>query len=401
MNRPPKKIALPFWLESLALLIIPFEETLSLSIGSVLRIVNLLVLFTGIVFAVSRGKKAEIRSSTARLCLFYVFMVSSVIWCKYFGLYFDRLSTYSLGVALIVVLQMLEPNESEQDLLVSALWLGGVAVSLMILYSGSATISIGGRETIVLFGRQVDPNYLSFSIVISSAINFYYLVSREYKVFVKIVLGFLQFVLASTIIALGSRGAFLSTAVVLACMVLNTQYKRNAWLKKSILVICALAVASVFYMSILETGGEMSRFTVDNLLGKGVYGTAKRADIWAHAIEQFQKRPLLGYGLGSAPSAIAEVYRYVGTHNSYLMILLEFGIIGFILFCNWQIPWIWNLYHRPNRIYFFMELAVLCFIMFIEGFPTKAFWGVHIVMFVGSCRSRYSSDSTEEYLCKI
>lgn len=400
MRKPREKVALPFWFESLALLIIPFEEALALSIGSMLRIVNFMTLATGIMYLRFRNKRAVINANTARLLMFYLWMVVSVIWCQYDGLYLDRLSTYSLGLALIVVLQLLEPNQRERDLLVASLWISGVIASMTILYSTSLTVNVGGRETIKLFGRQVDPNYLAFSLVLSSVINVCYLLSCKYKTGTKVGLGLTQFILASAIVALGSRGAFLSTVVVMAAIILLAQYQKNAFFKKVLLIGCALSIALVFYQGVLETGGEMSRFTIDNLLGRGEYGTAKRTEIWSYAVEQFKTRPMLGFGMGSAPYAIKAVYRFVGTHNSYLMILLEYGLIGFMLFCVWQILWLRSLCRRKNRVYFFMGLAILCFIMFIEGFPTKAFWGVHIVMFTGTCKQPFLLTNGEEQLCR-
>lgn len=396
MNKKNESLSLPFKIEALALFLIPFEETLALSVGSMLRIVNIMSLLSGLAYLRIRDKKMLVDRVACKLLVFYVFMIVSAVWCFNFGLYFDRLSTYTLGISLIIVLQLLEPNEREKNLLINALWLGGTAVSFLILYSSAATINIGGRETLVLFGRQVDPNYLAFSVILSFVINLYYLFYKNNRTLIKMIFCATQVILAYTIIALGSRGAFLSMSVMMAIIVLNVRFEGNSILKKILLILCAVIVAYVFYTGVLESGGEMSRFTIDNLLGKGELGTAKRTDIWHHALEQFFNRPILGYGLGSAPYAIANVYRFVGTHNSYIMVLLEFGMIGFCLFVSWQVSFLKRLFGQEDKIYFFLELALLLFIIFIEGFPTKAFWGALIVMFVGSSQPDFYYEM-EEY----
>jgi signal transduction histidine kinase len=75
---------------------------------------------------------------------------------------------------------------------------------------------------------------------------------------------------------------------------------------------------------------------MDNLIGQGSMGMANRDKIWAAAVTQIAQRPILGFGNGASMYAIEAVYRFYGTHNSYILVLLEFGIIGSCIVFLWQ-----------------------------------------------------------------
>ena len=62
---------------------------------------------------------------------------------------------------------------------------GGVLAAVMILFSRSS-MDIGGRETIVIFGRMVDPNLLSYSCVLSLIICIHrLLIEKKNKITIK------------------------------------------------------------------------------------------------------------------------------------------------------------------------------------------------------------------------
>ena len=55
--------------------------------------------------------------------------------------------------------------------------------------------------------------------------------------------------------------------------------------------------------------------------------TSGRITLYINALEMFKQKPILGWGSG----VFANLYG-IGTHNIYLQLLAENGLIGFILF---------------------------------------------------------------------
>ena len=63
-----------------------------------------------------------------------------------------------------------------------------------------------------------------------------------------------------------------------------------------------------------------------------------RMELWQETmIPAFQEQPFLGYGTSSAGEGLANLYigtgsRYFNSHNLYIKILLEMGVVGLFLF---------------------------------------------------------------------
>ena len=370
------RVRIPFITESIALAIIPFEEVLTLPIGSVLRLVNFLTIFCCLIesrtIKIPKGKDLPILP----MFLFLFYAAISFFWCFNRTYYLDRLSTYGLYGILILLICSLKPSEKEKVVMLNGLLLGGIVASLMIVFSKSS-LDIGGRDTLIILGHMIDPNILSYSCVISLAICMYSVIVEKKHIVINIVISGLLFV---AIIGCGSRGALVTCFVTVAAIAMNFDTQKNRFIKK-LLVFVFIFIAVLFvYFEFVLTSEFGSRFTFDNLIGQGSMGTANRDKIWSAAFTQIAKRPILGYGNGASMYAIEAVYRFYGTHNSYILVLLEFGIVGFGLVFLWQLREykMCCIYH--NKVYKILFLSMLVFVLFVEGFSTKVFWGLQVVL---------------------
>lgn len=373
-----KTIRLPFFIEAIALCVIPFEEALSLPVGSVLRILNLLNVFFCILLVCKGDKKILIHKQFRWLVLFFILTIISYIWCYNTSLYFDRLSTYGLNIVLIILLTSLYPNRREAKVMLYGLWLGGLLASWFLIFGHGISPDLGNRTTLIIFGRYINPNVISYSVMVSLLLVFFTLLNQNYSGLIK---GLLLGTIISeflALISLGSRGGFISTIITLFFIILNRNKGNNRVLHNALLTLIALAVLGFIY----STGVLGPRFTIDNLIGKGELGTANRFLIWDAAITQIKKRPLLGYGNGSSIYAIGAAYKIYGTHNSYFMILLEFGIIGFLVLFAHYINFGKKFRRNCCFIGSILLLSQLLSVCFVEGFSTKLFWGVQIMMSV-------------------
>lgn len=367
---------LPFITESVALAVIPFEETLTLPIGSILRLINLITIFFCFIELKSTRIQRVKNSPIVPMLVFMFYALISYFWCFNTTYYFDRLSTYYLYSILIFFLCFLKPNKKEKDIMLTGLLSGGVLAAVMILFSRSS-MDIGGRETIVIFGRMVDPNLLSYSCVLSLIICIHRLLIEKKNKILNILLSILLFI---AIIICGSRGAFVTSFATITVIIMNVDFQNNKLVKKLLFIIFIFIIIISLYFDFVLTSEYGERFTIDNLIGQGSMGTANRDKIWSAAFTQIAKHPILGYGNGASMYAIEEVYRFYGTHNSYIMVLLEFGIVGFAIVFLWQFREYRLCSKDANKIYKFLFLSMFIFIVFVEGFATKVFWGLQVLL---------------------
>lgn len=129
--------------------------------------------------------------------------------------------------------------------------------------------------------------------------------------------------------------------------------------KRSFMLIIPVAVVLLYlikvrqkltvkHLIIVFIGGMMLVFSMDTLLdvffsiiSKGSGHTAdlsSRELFWGLALDMFKESPLIGKGLNSFDIAFnasgirSSYYDFAGAHNSYIQLLSETGIIGFVLY---------------------------------------------------------------------
>ncbi len=72
--------------------------------------------------------------------------------------------------------------------------------------------------------------------------------------------------------------------------------------------------------------------------GTGSIQLSSREQLWGLAVNSFFEKPILGFGINSFDSLLNasgirdQQYSFAGAHNSYLQILCEIGIVGFLLY---------------------------------------------------------------------
>ena len=194
-------------------------------------------------------------------------------------------------------------------------------------YHGNEIISYG-----VLIDRNVpriislassDPNItcIYFSFFLS-----YYMSNLNNK------RNYFGFVIYFLLILLSmSRGAYLSLLLLIVFYELLSKEKAFIKLKK-ILLCSFLIFIPVFFISFkynLSISDTMSTRFESSAIDHG----SGRTTLWKNAITTFFKKPIVGIGINSSLSYNRIEYgtkNYI--HNTYLEVLSELGIIGFIIY---------------------------------------------------------------------
>lgn len=240
----------------------------------------------------------------------------------------------------MIILYQIEKFRKYSLLLVTY---GGFVISLLTISRYLAnktyyTISRGIEFT--------DPNYMGVAVAMSTVVAFNLLVLQQKPSWNKsfYVAGLL--INIGAIIILSSRGSLLSVGVSVLCCILFTLFlgsgnksKDVCYIKNSITVL--LIVFCCFLIngkiSMLDTNIMSSR--INSTLKSG--DTANRTEITSYAMESYFEQPIMnklfgnGTGMGQVIiaryiSTISTYYSRVDAHNSFVTMLLDYGLLGLI-----------------------------------------------------------------------
>ena len=212
-----------------------------------------------------------------------------------------------------------------QSLLLNSFLFGVLSIIFVGTYIDERFVA---RQVLTLFGQQNDPNNCCAFLGIGIAMGGYsVLCERKHRLFSMAIV----MINSYAIVLSGSRGGFLFlVAIALILLLLPDQtcaFSIAKYLKKMIMLAIIMAVA----ICLIEK--YMPSASLERVIAFEEYqGASGRMDKWNIAFERICERPILGWGWGG--------YTIVGisaVHNTYLTMLCDVGIIGFIVF---SIPWI-------------------------------------------------------------
>ena len=351
---------------------LPFEEALASSFGSVLRLFGLLI----IAYCVLAFFRVKISTSEFRiiapflLWIFYSFL--SVIWSRDFSWWFYFFKMYVAQMAFVCVLVAYRKKISF-EYVKAGLMLGAFLASAFIIFSPQQSImTADGRRSIVLFGNEFDPNIVASIIMIG-------IFSVAEKIFSFKKLSFIHLILVSFfslgLFFTGSRGGVISLVVGLIVLLL-LQAKRKETRKRALLLLALCAAIVLFASLVLPEELIAARFSKETIFGFDEIETGShgRYVIWKHAISLIGNAPLLGVGCGNFFSAIAEVYKECASHNLYILLLVENGVVGFLIFATGIVFLFREVYKRKAVPVFSLLCAVFVMAMTLDTITYKYFW---------------------------
>jgi O-antigen ligase len=130
-----------------------------------------------------------------------------------------------------------------------------------------------------------------------------------------------------------SRFGFIFAALLIVAAILLRLVDRKQILIILIAVPLILGGAVIYYHLLVQLGNEnvLGRLTWFRTFGSEIdYSVRERGDVAARAWERFMDSPLIGHGIGAT---VARGER-VGTHNMYLLLMAEQGLVGLALYLS-------------------------------------------------------------------
>ncbi len=318
---------------SLYFILLPFDLLLGVSyynfMGSILKYIGGWCGFTLILnFVVRKRRKLIFRKGTLAMFIFIIWAFITLIWTKNLDKSLEMLNSLVMSFLLYFSFSIFEFSYSELKKINFLIIVGGVLASFMTLYTflEKGLMQTTLRNTIILLNKTLDPNLLGGYLLIpfSLLLKRYF---EEPKKLNRQILFILIILVAFSIFSTLSRGAIFSTALFIIILLLRFG-------KEGLKKLTPVFLSTIFILPFLQS--NFFKRATNIWLDRG----AGRLDIWIGGLRAARKYFLLGSGINTFPISYTEFSSYTpiymgiyrGAHNIYLSILVETGIIGFILF---------------------------------------------------------------------
>jgi O-antigen ligase len=183
-----------------------------------------------------------------------------------------------------------------------------------------------------IYGPYVNHNHYAGLMEMLAPIPLVVALTRIAPPRVRAVAGAAAAVMVGTIFLSGSRGGMLAISVELIMLAaLLVKQKRGVRTAIGAGVFLALVIGLLAWIG----GGELTRRIVSVSPGHTDLATDVRYYINRDGVRMFQRKPIMGWGLGSFPIVYPQFRTFYTNffineaHNDYLQLLVEMGLLGF------------------------------------------------------------------------
>jgi O-antigen ligase len=312
----------------------PWEDAITIpGFGTSVRLIGMVALGLGFLAILERGKVR--RPAIGHICmiLFVVLAGLSYVWSLYPEGTLVEAFSYVQLFAMVWLIWELAPTLRNQMYLMQAYVLGTFVSGIDTVY-----LFLAHEESVYqrYAGAKLDANDLGLIMALSIPMSYYLLIhAKGWVVWVCR----LQLILAGTTILLtASRGATLATAVALTIVPL-TQARLKGRQRVALLLTIVLLISGALYLVPATSWERLSTLPTEFAQGT----LTGRTIIWKAGWEIFRGHPFFGIGANAFrvivsrvltdPIRMGEADPAPPAHNTFLSVLVEEGVLGFMVFC--------------------------------------------------------------------
>jgi len=344
-------------------------------------------------FAAGKADKRDFMTEyphlTWALIAFFGWGVLTLLWAPHSAAGITALSRYAPNILLLPIAYTAVRTRRDLALVLGAIVFGAVlAASFGLLQPPeSGLIEESSRAT----GTVGDPNELAAFVLVGLALAAGFALGRGHSPLVR--LG------AALAVPLCAAGIFLSLSrgglVALGAVLIAGTVFAGRWRLAVTAILLAVAIGGAFYFTALAPLPARERISTAN-------GGTGRSDLWKVGLRMVRTDPVGGVGVGNFPDVSADYVLQPGaitradlifssapkvTHNTYLEIAAEMGLVGLLLFlsvvasslaCALRAARIWastdTTMEALARGVFLGMLGMLVADFFISDMYTKLLW---------------------------
>ena len=280
---------------------------------------------------------------------------------------------FLMALLLVMVLEMVRSPDHIKQLLRYVL-LGSLMVAAVAFVSGPESDSYTGR--VALGGMNANHFAYQLAFGLFSAI---FLFSQTHKRVAKFAYAGVILLLGVGMIASQSRGIMLWTACAMAIAILASFRKHFAQAFVGLIIFSLILVMAGLFA--LKSGFLPARAVqrLEEPLGEA---GASRFAIWRVGYDTAMQRPMRGYGMGLFP-VVTNTLR--DPHNNYLLLFVELGLPGIILWLTFVLLVVIRAFSAPLRAPCFLAMAFASMIALtgvtMNSLTAKPTWyGISLVL---------------------
>jgi O-antigen ligase len=312
----------------------PWEDAITISgFGTSVRLIGMVTLGLGVLAVVERGRVRRPALGHIVMALFVVLAVLSYLWSLFpEGTVIEAFSYVQL-FTMVWLIWELAPGVQEQKHLMRAYVFGTFVSGIDTFY-----LFLSHQESVYqrYAGAKLDANDLGLIMALSIPMSYYLLIQSQGKI---VWVYRVHLILAGTTILLtASRGATLATVVALTIVPL-TQARLGGRQRVALVLTVILLIGGIIFF-VPETSWERLA-TVPTEFEQGTF--TGRTIIWKAGWEIFRAHPFVGIGANAFRVIVSrELGDPIRTgaadpappaHNTFLSVLVEQGVLGFVVFC--------------------------------------------------------------------
>jgi O-antigen ligase len=314
-----------FWLSVALIFMIPWEAMIVLpGLGTLTRATGLLVAGVWVISVLVTGELRKLRPFHVAVYLFIFWNVLSAFWSMDLDLTLTLLLTYFQLLALVWLVWDLYATPA-------ALRAGLQAYVLGAYVSIGSTVAnyLAGRGAIDLryAATGFDENQLGLILALGIPVAWHLAVSESDGRKARL----LQFInycyVAAALFAILLTGSRASLIAAFPALLFILASLGRLGLFRSLLISVALILA-LLALQPLVPASSLHRFsTIGTSIAAADLGG--RVAIWREGLTVFSEHPLVGVGSGAFRAATESGHV---SHNVFLSVLVDLGLVGFVLF---------------------------------------------------------------------
>lgn len=288
-------------------------------------------------------EKLFVNSELLILMAFLVYCVLSYLWALDSDLVISRTKVLFFSTALIFLLTNLFVKEGGYDRFINLYWIMGLLLSILYILrfgvSGIKNFIVSGvrlgRGEALFLG--LNPNTIGMDCAFAGVISFYFFFIKRKKAAIWALAP-----IAFIVIATGSRKGlfvlFFGLMMILFFLQIHKEKAALPILFKLLLIAVGLIalINLILQFPGMEKAREQYMGLVNALIGneEEVDGSTQiRGNMVAIGWEQFLRAPLLGIGLDNAKIINYQYIHFYGyLHNNYIELLVDGGLVGFVIY---------------------------------------------------------------------
>jgi O-antigen ligase len=306
-------------------------------VGTVGKLVGIVTFAVGILAIVNTGHMRRFAAIHGVMALFVMWGGFTLLWSKAPDRTREEVITYIQLLLMVWILRELASNSWAQRSLISAFVLG---TYVSAIFTFTAAISGTSAHYQRYSAEGFNPGDLALIIVLSVPFSIY-LASVEKNTFWLWIYRIQPAVAACAVLCTAARGALIDLGI--ACLIIPLSFRR--WNIGQQLTVFFVGVVGIIGIALFVPASSWSRLgTIETEVTSGTLN--ERTIIWKAGLDVFRENPINGIGVNAfAPT----IQRALGTprqiknaaannvvelvaHNTFISVLVEEGVVGFLLF---------------------------------------------------------------------